>query len=389
MAARNYRRQLLVLYEEDKGFGTDAGKKPAGFTKIETRGGKGLLTSLVQNLKDLKEEGLVYKGFIASTKAPPVFVSTGTIPVDSTGKGESKWRFDPANVANTGHNIDRFDLFGIRVYRPEGGEHNFICPLAGGRGELPKNWKEIYGGKVLNDICPQGHEKSVEVPAGLAPGKITRKEAHEAPDEAHEAPDEAHEAPDEAHEAPDEAHEAPDEAHEAPDEAHEAPGEAHEAPGEAHEAHGEAHETVMEGVTDGAAETVTKAPAPESAEGAVQENRELKQKYQVNTGIEDYLQEVLRFYQRVEPFEHPDANCHWWRINSYDYLFGTLYGGDGRVKYYAYGIPGIYQTQTQMQMEAYGFCRWQPKKGSEHTPGDLGYWLAFVDAKTGVLANPG
>ena len=82
------------------------------------------------------------------------------------------------------------------------------------------------------------------------------------------------------------------------------------------------------------------------------------------------------------------SNCRWWRINRYNYLFGIMYDDSGAARYYIYGIPGVYNTQAHMQMEAYGFCKWRPQKGEGNRSGDCGYWLAFVDSRTGVLANP-
>ena len=128
-AARNYRRQLLMLYQEDAGFGKEPGIKPAGFLKLEIKGGAGLLSSLVQNLRDIKDEGMVYKGFIGASEGA-VFIGTGTIPVDGRGRGESAWRFDPDNVGGTGYNIDRFDSFGVMAPCPMAGHWGFFyrCP---------------------------------------------------------------------------------------------------------------------------------------------------------------------------------------------------------------------------------------------------------------------
>ncbi|HZX46286.1 MAG TPA: hypothetical protein VFF83_03370, partial [Clostridia bacterium] len=141
-AARNYRRQLLMLYQEDAGFGKEPGKKPAGFLKLEVKSGAGLLSSLVQNLRDIKDEGMVYKGFIGASEGP-IFIITGTIPVDGRGRGESAWRFDPDNVGGTGYDIDRFDLFGVMALRPGDREPGIVLPLSGHIGKPRKDWREL------------------------------------------------------------------------------------------------------------------------------------------------------------------------------------------------------------------------------------------------------
>lgn len=338
-AARNYRRELLMLYQQDTGFGIDADKKPAGFIKLEIKGSTGVLTALVQNLKDIKEEGLVYKGFMASIGEKPVFVNTGTIPVDSRGNGESSWRFDPENIDNSGYGIDKFNVFGIMVCSFEGGEQEFVCPLAGHSGKLPKDWKKMLQNRDGN--------KTVGV--------------HELVD--YELPEATHEAVPEA-------------------------------------ASEVVPETVPQAVPEKGSERVTQdlTRQPEAFEQMTdpqtlqeqqkQQKQASKSECPANYQLEGYFQEVLKFYPRVQPFEYPVEGCQWRRINSYNYLFGIMYDPDGRIKYYTYGIPGMYDTQVHKQMAAYGFSQWRPQRGWGYTRGECGYWLAFVDAKTGALAEP-
>lgn len=287
-AARNYRRQLYMLYQEDPGFGADDDKKPEGFLKFEVKGSTGMLTSLVQNLKDLREEGLVYKGFIGSTDGS-LFVSTGTIPVDGRGRGESRWRFDPEDIAGTGYGINKFNVFGVMVFG--NGEEEMVCPLAGHTGNLIKDWKRLLGKK------------------GAKAGKSTEAEA--------------------------------------------------------------------------VAQISTK-----TLEQQGNMAKKTKPGHHRHSGSESFIEEMLKFCPGIQPFCQSDPNCRWWRINSYNYLFGIMFDDSGEIRYYIYGIPGVYNTQAHMQMEAYGFCKWHPQRGEGHRPGDCGYWLAFVDSKTGTLANP-
>jgi len=331
VAARDYRRQLLLLNQKDRGFEIDTGRKPTGFARIQTKGGKGLLTFIIQNLRDIKEEGLVYKGFIAAAGREPVFVNTGTIPVDGSGKGEGTWGFEPANVGGTGYSLDKFSLFGIAVYRPEDGKYDSVCLISDGKEKLPEGWKEILNGSVL---------KTADKNDGLGAAEEPERELSGETDEAlaqRMVEDTVDQAPDKT-----------------PDKAPAA-----------------VYAELIRGLTEGSS-----APDRNS------------EQHWIKPGPGDYIRETLKHYPKVQPFENPVPGCHWWRINSYDYLFGIMYDGDEELKYYAYGIPGTYQTQAQMQMETYGFSQWRSRKGSEHGPGNPGYWLAFVDAKTGVLAGP-
>ena len=284
-----------MLYQGDPGFGTDNGKKPAGFLKLEIKGSTGLLTSLVHNLRDLREEGLVYKGFIGSTGAS-VLVNIGTIPVDGRGRGESRWRFDPEDVAGTGYGIDSFNVFGVMVFGNS--KKNTVCPLMGHTGKLAQDWKALFNKKGAKD------------------------------DEYTEA------------------------------------------------------EAVAQEKTDQWETVVTKEPA-EAPKGPVEPPEQPPIGYA--KASPDVAEKMQAFPE--EPGQ-PGSNCRWWRINRYNYLFGIMYDDSGAARYYIYGIPGVYNTQAHMQMEAYGFCKWRPQKGEGNRSGDCGYWLAFVDSRTGVLANP-
>ncbi len=339
-AARNYRRQLLMLYQEDAGFGSEPGKKPAGFLKLEIKGGMGLLTSLVQNLRDIKDEGMVYKGFIGASEGP-VFVVTGTIPVDGRGRGESAWRFDPDNVGGTGYDIDRFDVFGVMALRPGDRSLGIVLPLSGHIGKPKRDWKELLRKSLAGDADGTTRENR-------EPDKTPEKDAPAAADaKAAERPA--------GH------------------------------PETAEVVHKLKHEdmTAKPGTLESrqAAEVLGES---ETSPGLQQIGPEALK----HSGLERIIEEALSLYPRVQPFEQPERDCRWWRINSYNYLFGVKYRRNGGIGYYIYGIPGIYHTQAQMQMEAYGFLGWRPLKGEGRTPGDSGYWLAYVDAKTGVLANP-
>ena len=339
-AARNYRRQLLMLYQEDAGFGKEPGIKPAGFLKLEIKGGAGLLSSLVQNLRDIKDEGMVYKGFIGASEGA-VFIVTGTIPVDGRGRGESAWRFDPDNVGGTGYNIDRFDLFGVMALRPDGRSPGIFLPLSGHTGIPRKGWKELLCKSLSGDTA----EKVQKTPEAVKEPKISAAEAEEAVDS--KQPAGHREMAEEVHK-PKPKDMAAKPGTLKPKQAPEAPGEGEPGPG-------------------------LQQIGPEAAK---------------HSGLERIIEEALSFCPRVQPFEQPEQDCRWWRINSYDYLFGVKYRRNGGIGYYIYGIPGIYHTQAQMQMEAYGFSKWRPLKGEGRIPGDSGYWLAYVDAKTGALANP-
>lgn len=141
-----FRRLFLIFDKEDAGFGE--GGDPEGYVKIEVRDGKGKLNCHVSNLKEesSKMEYVLYIMKLDETEAIPCFA--GIIPVKEN-KGELYWEFDPLNVGRTGLPLDEFNAAALLVQYKNRPYDSIISPLAalkdnktGWRNKLLKYFRE-------------------------------------------------------------------------------------------------------------------------------------------------------------------------------------------------------------------------------------------------------
>ncbi len=79
-------------------------------------------------------------------------------------------------------------------------------------------------------------------------------------------------------------------------------------------------------------------------------------------------------YAGYNPYRHDD--------NRLDHYLVGLVRNLGKVEYVVYAIPGIYSAVPPMSM--HGFSRWLPVKNGYGS----GYWLLYIDVKTGNIAYP-
>lgn len=374
---RDYRRYQVILQEEDSDYRMDPEKKPTGYVKIQVKGGKGVLNTFVQNLKYSEEGEWVYKGFLARIDRNPQVINTGTIVIDQKGRGQALWEFDADNVGGKGQGIDAYDVFGVMVHHRYRNSQ-FICPLVGYIGEEKRGWRDI----LLERISPRGEterEYASEKKAETA-GEKGKEEKKRAPEYEMEAEKFTQKPGEEVTEGEVGTTYGMEE-------------------GGKEEGIEEDKEEREEEVKAGDGEEPSEAGREERAE-QIPSERETTGKtheeeagrgqgqYKDTSGIEDYMENILKYYCKVQPFEYPVDRCRWWCINSYNYLFGIRYNQDNRIVYYIYGIPGPYDPYIEKQMNSCGFYNWRPIKGKEKKQGAYGYWLAFVDAKTGKIVDP-
>ncbi|MCR1899499.1 hypothetical protein NSA47_10930 [Irregularibacter muris] len=73
------------------------------------------------------------------------------------------------------------------------------------------------------------------------------------------------------------------------------------------------------------------------------------------------------------------------------WIFGVTYAdyrGEKKLQYYVYGILGRFYIQEQPFQGSTGFLYWHPLKGNKREQGALGYWLLYIDARTGAVTVP-
>ena len=173
----------------------------------------------------------------------------------------------------------------------------------------------------------------------------------------------------------------------------------------------------------------TKKEAAEEAEKAkeievAKETEEPVAQQRYRNRFDEKLYKTLKAYKEVEPLSVRLKNFKWWYIpydetglktgilpyynqiiSSYypypmssrvttcaslmkkygHYVFGIFKDDDEIVKF-IYGIPGEFTKEEQPYKGVTGFKNWS--YADKDTKGDYGYWLAFVNPKTGETTDP-
>lgn len=147
-------------------------------------------------------------------------------------------------------------------------------------------------------------------------------------------------------------------------------------------------------------------------------------KHSYKNEYEKNLYSLLSTFNKVSPLAHDINSIRWWRVD-YDensiykgflpyfnqiistyypyplsnhvttcqllmkkhgyYLFG-IYEENGKIEKFVYGVPGKFTRDEQPYRGVTGFKNWSYKKND--LDGNYGYWLAFIDANTGAIAEP-
>jgi hypothetical protein len=370
-----------MLQEQDSGFGIQAGKKPAGYIKLEIKGEKGVLTSFVQGLKYYHDGEYIYKAFIARTHDRPVFVDTGTIVIGNDGKGQKVWRFNASDIEGTGYSIDDFNVFGILVQKKGYPSQGPVCPLVGSTDRLAPGWKDVLtrqiqgsdlpGDRIEQEIGPKKEKRPVGFDVGQEAGRSSDADVQQVQGLDDRAVSD-HPASENTGTDGQPAGGTAETAEQTPTEDSRPCRE----PADGQEP------VKLWDLTDDLADAEGKADMLQDPDSRQPDD------WQQGQYLQRYMEAMLEPYPRVEPFETPIEGSTWWRVNDYGYMFGTICDRQGNLKYYVYAVPGVYDEQFDRQMSLYGFSSWHPAQGTDKEWGLNGYWLSYVDAMTGTMANP-
>ncbi|MDP4093772.1 MAG: hypothetical protein Q8920_10470 [Bacillota bacterium] len=131
-------RIFLMLNREDSGFGI--GQGPSGYLKIEVRDGKGKLSLLAQDLKNI--DNMPYSLYLIESADKNIsYANAGLLKLQKS-KGELQWEFDPENVAGSGHTIEKFNVAAVLTGNGNAKDKRIICPLAAYKGSKVE-WREM------------------------------------------------------------------------------------------------------------------------------------------------------------------------------------------------------------------------------------------------------
>ncbi|WP_027309477.1 hypothetical protein [Caloramator sp. ALD01] len=352
-AKKSYSRYFIILQEEDKGFGIAIDKQPTGYTKIENKNGKCKITVYVQNL--VKEKGPYVCYLIDTTKNPLYTARLGEVPVDDTGRGEIWWEYKEDNVADTGLNVDKFNVSTIVV---EAEQTNF--PLVGYVGKERASFKDRF---VVKKRTVEEPKEEVKVEVEVK-DEVVEKEAEKFIEYENEIKKEVMKLEEVKEDKKDE------------------------------------EDTIYD----------------EAAQVELIRNEELKIKKQQKHA--NYFEEILRDFEEVDGITEEYSNCRWWKVKlDYDiklkdnkyypyycaiyhikmaypyinylkyckntgyYYFGIKYDKDGEVKYLLYGIEGENDVKSQPYSGMTGFIKWIKVK-------DKGMWVMTYNPYNGCIMIP-
>lgn len=134
-----FQKLFLIFANEDAGY--DNGQVPSGYVKIEVRDGKAKLYSVVQNLKELPNQ-YSYRLYLINPMAQllkPVYAGSYIMRQNN---GELKWEFDAKNVIGSGKELDEYKVAAVCVEQVNSSSNNIICPLVAYRGKKV-DWKRV------------------------------------------------------------------------------------------------------------------------------------------------------------------------------------------------------------------------------------------------------
>ena len=164
-----YQRMFYIFYKEDSGY--EGNKIPSGHLRIEVKEGRGTLKAVINNLRE--DSALDYRLYaIKSGQGELKYADMGHVSI-KRGKGDITVEFEPHAVFDTGHSIDKFNVFAILVKKKK---RNFvdeiICPLVAYK-DIRKGWRdELRKVLVLNSkeeqtrsygqLDKKGHKNNIE-----------------------------------------------------------------------------------------------------------------------------------------------------------------------------------------------------------------------------------
>lgn len=111
MEEQNLGENLIAMSGQDGTFAVNRRSRCKGYLKIEASRGKGMVWIAAENLRFFEKEQYSYKLILfGKKKMQTVFKVFGSLPVDSSGRGEAHFAFDPKDVDGKGSSLTDFSL---------------------------------------------------------------------------------------------------------------------------------------------------------------------------------------------------------------------------------------------------------------------------------------
>lgn len=433
MASINFHRSFVMLKTLDKGYGYTSGKDASGYIKLEIRKSFARLYLYLQDLRVIDKKIEAYDLFLVSNQPACEPLRLAPITPDKEGKFELTMNFNSYNIRDSGYGFEEFKGLAI-VHRVKDDPGYMGIPLVGQidkhigfdwRGDIRGRFARLYGASISAPVDYNSFDET-EKDDGLVDlitdlwDQVEREKASQEQYPQDQAIQADSSSENQAIGQADQEKVLPDIAgigqEEAPVDL-----------GNELGMEGERPDPYYTGFLDPASLESSpyeqKASDPAGKEystlGLDPEEKDqdpFKGQYQAQqdpykekaTGlsywdrVKDYFNDLFNKHRKICPFDNA-GDEDWIRIDHIDnwamhfrgpryyyrpsvasidhYLVG-LRRQEGRVRYLMYAIPGLYSPIPPMSI--HGLSKWLPLKGGY----GRGYWILFIDAKTGEIAYP-
>lgn len=433
MASINFHRSFVMLKTLDKGYGYTSGKDASGYIKLEIRKSFARLYLYLQDLRVIDKKIEAYDLFLVSNQPACEPLRLAPITPDKEGKFELTMNFNSYNIRDSGYGFEEFKGLAI-VHRVKDDPGYIGIPLVGQidkhigfdwRGDIRGRFARLYGASISAPVDYNSFDET-EKDDGLVDlitdlwDQVEREKASQEQYPQDQAIQADSSSGNQAIGQVDQKKVLPDIAgigqEEAPVDL-----------GNELGMEGESSDPYYTGFLDPASLESSpyeqKASDPAGKEystlGLDPEEKDqdpFKGQYQAQqdpykekaTGlsywdrVKDYFNDLFNKHRKICPFDNA-GDEDWIRIDHIDnwamhfrgpryyyrpsvasidhYLVG-LRRQEGRVRYLMYAIPGLYSPIPPMSI--HGLSKWLPLKGGY----GRGYWILFIDAKTGEIAYP-
>ncbi|MGI6776635.1 MAG: hypothetical protein ACOX7R_00980 [Acetivibrionales bacterium] len=409
-------RRFLIFKQEDKGYGM--GSDPSGYIKIEVRNGKGRLTASVRNLKEDSKKYNYRLYLLRSEENRVVPVNVDLFPLYQ-GKGEIEWRFDPADVNGTGNSIDQFNTAVVIMEYIGKTTESVICPLAAYKNKK-ENWRQQFrnGLYIKKEAEKKGIEESNEkqdvfskykggIESRYVPSETKSPGQKDEEEDKYEVNDNHEETDSDSWFKDGETAETEEEGRIIPEEEGEISPEEERVKPES--------ECVFKNKEAYCAANPANTSLNPCENCYMINQKEYASGQEKTEGdIEKLKLNLDRSFQKYDPFRTRRRDYKWWKLNSPVQLNNILYQCNIRtpllfnpsvmMSHFKYrhliigiytdrvsgkelivcGIPGVYRVDERPFGDA---CRWVQLEGSHPRYGAFGYWLVYIDPKSGKILN--
>jgi len=409
-----------MFQQEDLGYGS--GQEPSGYIKLEARDGKARLTAVVQNMKEDANK-LAYKIYIIKCTEEQVLpVCAGELKMQRS-RGDLSWEFDPLNVEDTRNTINDFNMAAVIVEYKNKKNTEVICPLAAYK-DKKVSWREavnknLYFDNNVNQVGKNIEKQDVfskyeskieskyELPGTKNDSENANKSGDAVLNEIFERQNKGIDGKvghtEKLKDINMSSFELKTENSNLNPEKAKNSGLETENPG-----------CVME--SNSSCKKQLENPGVNSCLNCYEENI----KAEVNNGeiescsIEKLKDSLGKYFKEYDPFGSRRRDYKWWKVSSPVYLNNILYQCSVRtpllfnpkvmMAHFKYrhlivgiysdrlrrrecivcGVPGAYSIDENPFGEV---CRWVQLEGNKAKYGAFGYWLIYIDPKTGKIIN--